>query len=140
MSLETASPPQRRLAHPRHLLLATTLALLAGGLVMILSASSVEAFKLYGSSFLFFKRQLVGTVLGLALMLGLAAIDYRRLRRLARPLFAVVLVLLTAVLIPWVGVTRGGSSRWLAVGPFNLQPSELAKISLILVSAHILAK
>jgi cell division protein FtsW len=140
MSVQTASPSQRRLAHPRHLLLATTLALLAGGLVMILSASSVEAFQAYGSSFLFFKRQLVGTVLGLAVMVALAGIDYRRLRRFARPLFAMVLVLLVAVLIPWIGVARGGSSRWLAIGPLTLQPSELAKLSLILVSAHILAK
>ena len=69
------------------LMAATSTALIGMGLVMVLSASSVEAFKTYGSSFLFFRKQLVGAALGLVAVLGLSRLDYRRLRKLARPLF-----------------------------------------------------
>jgi cell division protein FtsW len=109
----------------------------AAGLVMILSASSVEAYKRYGSSFLFFNRQVVGGALGLVAMFACARFDYRKLRGLAAPLLAVTIVLLVAVLIPGVGVTRGGSSRWLDLGPLTLQPSELAKLALILFTAAV---
>ncbi|HVF12732.1 MAG TPA: FtsW/RodA/SpoVE family cell cycle protein, partial [Actinomycetota bacterium] len=92
------------------------------GLVMILSASSVEAYKRYGSSFLFFNRQMVGVVVGFAAMIFLARIDYRSLRRFVRPAMAVSLLMLVAVLMPGIGATRGGSSRWLILGPLSIQP------------------
>lgn len=131
---------QRRLGHPYHLLLCTALALLGAGLVMILSASSVEAYRRYGSAFLFFNRQAIGAGLGVAAMLLLSRVDYRKLRPLARPLLGVTFVLLLVVLVPGVGLTRGGSSRWLALGPFTFQPSEMAKVVLILFSAHVLER
>jgi cell division protein FtsW len=127
----------RSLRSPYHLLLGTTFALVAMGLVMILSASSVEAYKRYGSSFLFFNRQIVGAGLGLVAMFACARLDYRKLRGLAAPLLAVTIVLLVAVLIPGMGVTRGGSSRWLDLGPLTLQPSELAKLALVLFTAAV---
>jgi cell division protein FtsW len=119
---------------------ATSSAMIGMGLVMILSASSVEAFKTYGSSFLFFRKQLVGAVMGLVALLGLSRFDYRRLRKLARPLFWLTLAGLVAALIPGIGVTGGGSSRWLTFGPVTVQPSELAKLALILVSAHVIER
>ena len=122
------------------LLFATTLALVGMGLVMVLSASSVEAFANYGSSFLFFRKQLLGAAMGVVVMVVVARLDYRRLRPLVRPLFWLTLVGLLAALVPGIGVSGGGSSRWLTFGPLTVQPSELAKLSLILVAAHMLER
>ena len=105
---------------------------------MILSASSVEAYKQYGSSFLFFKKQSVGAVAGLAGMFLASRINYRVLRAAARPMFVVCILLLIAVLIPGVGVRRGGSSRWIDIGPVAFQPSEFAKLAVIVFAAMIL--
>lgn len=129
-----------RFKTPSFLLMVMAVVMLLLGLLMILSASSVESFRLYGSSFLFFNRQVLGSLLGIGLMIGLARIDYRKLRPFARPLLGASIVLLVAVLIPTVGVTRGGSSRWLVIGPLTLQPSEMAKLALILFAAHALEK
>ena len=122
------------------LMAATAAAIIGMGLVMVLSASSVEAFKTYGSSFLFFRKQLVGATIGAVVLVALAKVDYRRLRKLARPLFWVMLAGLVAALLPGVGVVGGGASRWLIFGPVTVQPSELAKLSLILAAAHILER
>ena len=122
------------------LMAATATAMIGMGLLMVLSASSVEAFKNYGSSFLFFKKQLVGAAGGLIALLALSRYDYRRLRRLARPMFWLTLAGLVAALIPGIGVSGGGSSRWLTFGPITVQPSELAKLALILVAAHVLER
>jgi len=105
---------------------------------MILSASSVEAYKQYGSSFLYFYKQIVGIVAGCAAMFCLSRIDYRILGKLAGPMLLLSTAMLIAVLVPGVSVTRGGSSRWLELGPLTFQPSELAKLTLILFAAHIL--
>jgi cell division protein FtsW len=132
--------PRARPGTTYRLTAATTAALVCVGLVMILSASSVEAFKTYGSSFLFFRKQLLGSAVGLVALLVLARFDYRRLRTVARPAFWLTLGLLVAALVPGIGISGGGSSRWLSFGPLTLQPSELAKLSLILASAHILER
>lgn len=132
-----AASPVRGKTYPA--LFLTVLALVLLGLVMILSASSIEAYKRYGSSFPFFYRQAVGVLLGFGVMVLLARMDYRRLRRIARPLLGLCVVLLAAVLVPGVSVTRGGSTRWLDVGPVVFQPSEFAKLALILFSSHVLA-
>ncbi len=141
-AVESEHPVSTKLRHgnTHRLMAATTAAMIGMGLVMVLSASSVEAFKTYGSSFLFFRKQLVGAVVGLLALLGLSRFDYRRLRKVARPLFWLTLAGLVAALIPGIGVSGGGSSRWLAFGPVTVQPSELAKLSLILVSAHLLER
>ncbi|MGH2687320.1 MAG: putative lipid II flippase FtsW, partial [Actinomycetota bacterium] len=122
------------------LLTVTTLTLVATGLVMILSASSIEAYKRYGSSFLLFNRQVIGAVVGLGAMFVLARVDYRVLRRIARPLLFGVILLMVFVLVPGVGVTRAGSVRWLPLGPFSLQPSEIAKLAVVLFAAHALER
>lgn len=121
-------------------LLAVTAALTLVGLVMVLSASFVQAARNYGSSWYVFNRQLLWTAVGVAVMVVLARIDYRRLRQLAVPLLLITLVLLVLVLIPGVGITSGGSTRWLGVGNLRLQPSELAKFSLVLFAADLLTR
>lgn len=142
MTAQTASPEIFRIRFKRPYGATFLLAILMVGigLVMILSASSVEAYKRYGSSFMFFNRQVVGVLVGFATMIFLARIDYRALRRFVRPAMAVSLLMLAAVLIPGIGATRGGSSRWLILGPLSIQPSEIAKLTLILFSAHVLER
>ena len=102
-------------------------ALLCGiGLMMVLSASSVQALRAYGGPWVFFQRQLVWVAAGLVVMGVAARVDYRKWRLLAVPLTVLSFVLLVAVLLPGVGITVGGSSRWLGVGQLRFQPSELA--------------
>jgi cell division protein FtsW len=129
-----------RPGHPSVLIAVTVAALVLLGLIMILSASSVAAFATYGSSFMFFKRQLVWAVLGIVAFVFFARLDYRRLRGLGYVLFVVVVGLLLAVLVPGVGVSVGGSSRWLSLGPVSFQPSEVAKLALILFAADVFSR
>ncbi|MGH2827902.1 MAG: putative lipid II flippase FtsW [Actinomycetota bacterium] len=129
-----------RFGHPVVLLSVTTIALVVVGLVMILSASSVQSFANYGSSFVFFKKQLVSVVLGLVAFMVAFRVDYRRLKGFGYLLLPLVAGLLLAVLIPGVGVTSGGSQRWIPLGFTDFQPSELAKFSLVLFAADVFAR
>ena len=122
------------------LLLALVAVLVVIGLVMVLSASSVEALRQYGSSWYFFKRQVLWVTLGCLAMAVTTRLDYRRWRRVARPLLVGCCVLLLAVLVPGVGVHVGGSSRWLGVGAWRLQPSELSKLALAVYCADLLSR
>lgn len=128
------------LRHPAVLLGLTCGTLVLLGLVMILSASHVESFEQYGSSFMIFKRQLLWAAVGAVAYLVCARIDYRRWRGAGYLGFVVVTALLVAVLIPGVGVVAGGSARWLGVGPFTFQPSEAAKLVLVLLLADVFAR
>jgi cell division protein FtsW len=110
------------------------------GLMMVLSASSVEALHSYGGAWMFFQRQLLWVLVGALAMVAAARLDYHRWRPLVRPLLLVTVVLLAVVLLPGVGVTVGGSTRWLQVGPLRVQPSELAKLAILLFSADLLAR
>ena len=149
MTATTAQPPAkteeaapRRLGHlldkPHLPLLLTCLTLVLIGVLMILSASSVQAYSRFGTSFSYFKRQMVGVAIGLVAMAVMARSDYRRLRPLARPFLGACLLLLVAVILPGIGSTRGGSSRWLIIGPLSIQPSEIAKLALIIFVAAVL--
>ncbi|HZD66364.1 MAG TPA: putative peptidoglycan glycosyltransferase FtsW, partial [Acidimicrobiales bacterium] len=110
------------------------------GLVMVLSASSVESLSQHGSSWYVFEHQVVWEALGTALLVAASRADYHRYRRLAVPFLLICLVLLVAVLAPSLGKTVSGSTRWLGVGPLRLQPSELAKAALVLFGADVLAR
>ena len=121
-------------------LLATIVVLNLVGLVMVLSSSSVEALANYGSSWLFFKRQLAWMVLGFIALAITSRIDYRTLRRYVGPALVVSAGLLMLVLVPGVGINVNGSTRWLGVGAMRIQPSELAKLALLLYSADLLSR
>ncbi|MGI9033119.1 MAG: putative lipid II flippase FtsW [Acidimicrobiales bacterium] len=110
------------------------------GLMMVLSASSVQAMRAYGSPWVFFERQLVWSLAGAVALWVAARVDYRRWRRLAVPLLVGCGVLLFLVLVPALGVTAGGSSRWIGVGQARFQPSEVAKLALLLFTADLLAR
>ncbi|MEX0991904.1 MAG: putative lipid II flippase FtsW [Actinomycetota bacterium] len=121
------------------LLLGSTAALTVLGLVMVLSASSVAAYAQYGSSFLFAWRQALYGVVGVGVLVLCARMPYGSWRRLSLPFFAVCVLLLLMVLHPAAGTVAGGSSRWLAVGPVTIQPSEFVKLAIVALVAGVLA-
>src|SRR5205823_367336 len=92
------------------------------GLVMVLSASSVESLREYGSSWFFFERQVAWVAAGAGLFVLGTRIDPHRLRRIAAPLLLVALALLVLVLVPGLGVAVNGSRRWLGSGSLRFQP------------------
>jgi cell division protein FtsW len=110
------------------------------GVVMVLSASSVAALRDYGSSWVIFEKQLMWVLAGSAALFVGSRTDYRRWRKFALPLIVVSVALLLLVLVPGVGINVYGSSRWLGAGSFRMQPSELAKLAILLFSADLLAK
>jgi cell division protein FtsW len=120
-----------------YLVMAVTGILLGFGLVMILSASSVSSYTLYGSSFLFFRRQVAWAAIGVVGMLVASRVDYRRWRPLGWVMLGVSFVCLLLVLHPAFGTRVGGSARWIGFGSFRVQPSELAKLALLLVAADV---
>ncbi len=131
-------PPRRSKTFVALLAVITALNLL--GMVMVLSASSVTALDTYGSIWTIARRQ-GGWLLGsAAACVTLMRLDYHRWRRLAVPAIAVSGLLLALVLVPGVGRNVNGASRWLGYGPFSLQPSELAKLAVLLFAADLLAR
>ncbi len=126
--------------HPAVLLGIVTAVLVMLGLVMILSASSVQSFATNGSSFTFFRRQSIGAALGLVCFFAFVKLDYHRLRKLGYLMLVACFLLLVAVLIPGVGTVAGGSARWVPLGPFSFQPSEAAKLAIILFMADVFAR
>lgn len=115
--------------------------LLAGiGVVAVYSASSYNAQVQYGDSLYFFKKQLVGFVLGLAGIAGIAFLPYEKLRKTGIPALIIALVLLALVFVPGVGKSNYGATRWIGIGSFTIQPSELAKYAFVLFTAGYFAK
>jgi cell division protein FtsW len=112
--------------------------LTALGLVMVLSASSITAFAQYGSSFTFFKRQLMYALIGGTVAVVAARVRYRIWQRAWIPLLVATLGLLFLVMTS-AGVTAGGAARWINAGSFNVQPSEFAKFAIVVAVASILA-
>lgn len=115
-------------------LLFIVLFLVGFGLVMIYSTSSYTAALDYGDSAHFFKRQAAYSVLGIVSMLFISKIDYHFLKRVTVIAFLGIGSMTLAVLI--VGSAGGGSTRWLEIGPLRFQPSELAKMAIILYVAY----
>ncbi|MGI8686519.1 MAG: putative lipid II flippase FtsW [Acidimicrobiales bacterium] len=127
--------------HSGQVVLAGVVALLCLiGLVMVLSASSVQALRDYESSWFYFRRQVLWVAGGTAALVLAARLDYQVLRRLGLPLLALSIALLVVVLVPGAGISVGGSTRWLGVGDWRMQPSELAKLGLLLFAADLLAR
>ncbi|MDQ1248581.1 MAG: Peptidoglycan glycosyltransferase [Actinomycetota bacterium] len=140
------SDTDRRLAFLDHpladytLLLGATLALLALGLVMVFSASSVESFAEDGSIFSQFQKQALFATVGLPVMLWLSRRPLHFFVRIAPIAMITSLILLVVVLIPGIGINVNGQQNWIGMpGGFSLQPSEIAKLGLILWSARILS-
>ncbi len=120
-------------------LYAVVVGLVGFGVVMVYSASFVFAEQRYGDGTFFALRQGVFACVGLLLMHVTARLDRRWLQRLGRPALAFSALLLVAV-VGGLGHRAGGASRWIALGPVHVQPSEVAKLALVLWLADSLAR
>lgn len=121
-------------------LLLLTLALTFIGLIMVLSASTVTGLQETGTPWFYLQRQGMWAVLGLVAMSVVMRLDYRDLARFAPVLMVGAFASLIAVLVPGVGVSANGATRWLGVGPFTVQPAEFAKLALALFAADLIAR
>jgi len=122
------------------ILMLMAIALTCFGVVMVYSSSNIMAAKRFHDGFFFLKRQGLFAVMGFVIMLGVMRIDYHFWKKMAVPALLLCLVLLVMVLIPGIGGKAGGSSRWIKLPGFNLQPSEMAKLALIMYMAYSLDK
>ena len=123
-------------------LVIVTLILLALGVIMVLSASAPSAFRLEGDSYFYFKKQASFAVFGIVVMYLMSRIDYKLYssKWIANGIMIIALLLLTAVLIPGVGVTRNDATRWINIAGIQFQPSEIMKIALIIFMSEKIAK
>ena len=118
-----------------------TLLLTGIGLIMLFSASFPSAYYETGDAAYYVKRQAVFAVMGIAAMLMMSKINYQRLRGAARLLLGFSIFLLILVIIPHVGITVNNSTRWLGIeGVFTFQPSEIAKLAVIIYFADNISK
>lgn len=111
------------------------MALLGMGVIMVYSSSAVSAYVNFNDSYYFLKRQLIWASLGIIAMLFTMNIDYHVWRNMSKPILCVTLLLLILVLVPGFGKVVNGARRWLGFGSLYLQPSEVAKLSMVLFSA-----
>ena len=116
-----------------------TAILLIAGLLTVYSASFAVGHLEYGDTNYFVARQALFALVGLGLLWLFMRMDYRRLRYLSVFMMLIALAGLAAVLVPGLGVERNGASRWLNLGPVDVQPSEFAKLAVIVYIAAWLA-
>jgi cell division protein FtsW len=119
----------------------TVLILLSLGTIMVFSSSAAYAYSnLNGDAYFFLKKQLIYAPLSIVAMLITMRIDYRKLGKLSPILLVISIVLLIMVAIPGIGTVQNGAQRWLILGGQSLQPSEIAKVAVILFFAQSLSK
>lgn len=109
------------------------------GVLLIDSASSVWALDRFGNAHFFSLRQAVFLVAGLVVMLIVSKIDYHFWYRHAKSIYIITTLLLVIVLIPGIGLERNGSQSWIGVGPLSIQPAELAKAGVLMMTAGLIS-
>jgi len=112
--------------------------LLAVGIIMVFSATMVRSANEYGTPYYYLLRHVVSVLLALMVAIGVSLIPFESLPRLSWPLTLLTISLLAIVLVPGVGVTHRGATRWLSIYGFCFQPSELAKFTLPLFLASVI--
>ena len=121
-------------------LLAAVTGLLVVGVTMVLSTSYLYADERYADATYFFRKQLIAMGGGFIGLIACSLLSPPAYRRLAYPLLALTVLILILVIIPGVGVLRGGARRWLMLAGVNFQPAELAKLALVIYLAHSMAR
>ena len=120
-------------------LAAIVVSLVGFGVVMVYSASAVEATVQYHDPTFFLKRQVAYSLAALAAMWATSRLDYHHLYKLTYPVLAAVGGLLVLCVVGF-GHSGGGAARWLTIGPVHVQPAEMAKVALVIWLAYSLAK
>jgi cell division protein FtsW len=123
-----------------YVLLIVVLALVGFGIVMVYSTTAILAGDRLGDPFFFLKRQALYAAIGMTLMILMMFIPHEMLKRWAYPFLIVSILSLIAVLIPGIGYRAGGSMRWLRIYSLSFQPSEFAKLGLIIFLSYFLTK
>ncbi len=129
---------RKRLVADLHIFLGTVTALVIIGLLFIYSASSVAALELHGSPHYFLKKQLLGLLVGLVAFWFARTLPLSFIKSISPLLFFSSLMLTALTLMPSLGSRIHGSSRWLQLGSFSFQPSELLKVAFVLYLARFL--
>lgn len=135
---DTSEPEFRGL--PNRAILSLVLTLCGFGLMAVYSASAPEALQSFHDSTVFLRRQAIACLIGLFCMFSISRYDYRKLKKWSWPFAIVSLFLLGLTMVPGLSVTTMGSSRWLALGPIQFQPSEACKVAAIILLAAGLSR
>lgn len=130
----------RERAQYDHSLLFVTILLMGIGIVMVYSASAILAADRFGDGYYFLKKQGLFAALAVSSMIVTMKIPYGLLKRMAYPILGLSLILLVLILIPGIGYRVGGSTRWIRVANLSFQPSEFAKLALIIFLAYFVEK
>lgn len=117
----------------------TVILLLALGIIMVLSASAPSALSTTGNSYTYVKKQLIFAIAGIFVMLFLSKVDYRFYKKYYWQIYFISWIILLLVLVPGLGYSVKGATRWIKIGGFQFQPSELTKIGLIIFFAGYLS-
>ena len=136
-------PPRTDLdvaSHQDNVLLVSALALMSLGLTMVFISSHVMAQSHYHDPYFFIKRQSVYALVGLAALFTGRFVNYQRYKVLVYPILLLSLITLVLVFVPGIGARVRGAARWLRLGPVTIQPSEFAKLAMVLFLAYSLAR
>lgn len=117
-----------------------TMILIVFGIIMIYSSSSIWAEYKFNDAFKYVKNQALFAFIGTFVMIIISKIDYKFYYNKASQIFLISIILLVLVLIPGIGSVRNGSRSWFGIGSFGVQPSEFAKLSLIILASKYLTK
>ena len=128
----------KRLIH--NILIFAPITLVITGMCMVYSASCINAAERFKDGTLFLRKQAVFAIAGMIGMFLITRVPYRQYRRFAYPFLFASVVLLLAVFIPGVGKKAGGACRWIGFSLFSFQPSEIAKLAVIIFLSYSLEK
>jgi cell division protein FtsW len=132
---------QRERHQADYVILVVVVALTAIGILMVYSSSAIRGYLALGDPFATVGPQIQWAVLGIGAMAIMMRIDYRYLRLVSVPFYALAIVLLVLVFVPQLNIVVGGSARWLKLGPLPaIHPAEVAKLALVIYLAHWFAK
>ena len=117
-----------------------TIILVATGVVMVYSASKYSADVNYGNKFFYMTKQLIGALIGLGAMVGTSIINHKIYKKFYIVAYVIGAVLLALVFVPGLSKSSYGATRWISLGGFTIQPSEIAKFCLVLFLSVALTK
>lgn len=118
----------------------TTLLLVLIGIMMIFSSSAILAKEKYGDTYYFLKKELVFFIIGFVGLFITKNISYKLYARWVYPILLATFAVMALTFLPFFSHSAGGASRWIRVAGFNMQPSELAKLSVVIFVAYLIAK